>query len=194
VHGTEVLEVSAVNPRDPTADAMYTTQPGTGLAILTADCLPVVLADRHGELVAAAHAGWRGLCAGILGELIAQLPVPAARLDAFIGPAIGQSAFEVGPEVVQGLDDYGLDTNAIAVKTLDSDGQIVGGKFQVDLALAAKFDLKRAGISRVSGGSWCTFSDQRFYSWRRETTRSAKTGISPVTGRQATIVWLPAAQ
>ena len=194
VHGIEVLSVQSPNHHEPTADAMYTTQPGTGLAILTADCLPVVLADRQGELVAAAHAGWRGLCAGILSELIARLPVPAARLNAFIGPAIGQSAFEVGPEVVQGLEDYGLDTEAFSTKTLDSQGRVVADKYQVDLAMAAKLDLNRAGVSRVSGGAWCTFTDRRFYSWRRESQKIRQPGSSPVTGRQATIVWLPAAQ
>jgi len=191
VHGVTVLEIGAVNTAEPTADAMFTTQPGIGLAILTADCLPIVLADREGTVVAAAHAGWRGFCAGILRQLIAALPVSAARLQAFIGPAIGQAAFEVGPEVVQALHDYGLDTNVVSTPTLDSIGEIVPDKYQVDLALAARLDLERAGVTPVSGGHWCTFTDERFYSWRRETRKAQDIGESPVTGRQATIVWLP---
>jgi len=193
VHGTKVLAVGAVDPTDPTADAMYTTEPGLGLAILTADCLPVVLVDRQGELVAAAHAGWRGLCAGILSELVAVLPVPAARLQAFIGPAIGPGAFEVGPEVVEALDRYGLNPATVSESSRDASGALVRNKFQVDLALAAKLDLQRNGVGSVSGGHWCTFSDERFYSWRRTTHLTRGFKGTPVTGRQATLVWLPAA-
>lgn len=191
VHGVRVLGVRTVEEPAPTADAMFTTRPGTGLAILTADCLPVVLADSRGELVAAAHAGWRGLCAGILSKLVAALPVPAPRLQAFIGPAIGQAAFEVGPDVVQALDSYGLDTDVVSQRKLDTRGRVVADKYQVDLVLAARLDLARAGVTQVSGGHWCTFTDQRFYSWRRETQRTKGQGASPVTGRQATIIWLP---
>ena len=221
VHGTRVVSVTGqcagASGVEPQADAMYTTERGVGLAILTADCLPVVVVDVEGEVVAAAHAGWRGLCAGILRELITCLPVPAARLKAFIGPAIGAQAFEVGEEVVAALAEYGIDSagtagvakqgrsllherfneprstasaSAISASTPESNSQ--GEKYLVDLALAAKFDLQRLGVRHIAGGDWCTATDERFYSWRRETHRAKAAGESPVTGRQATIIWLPA--
>ena len=210
VHGTRVLRrgsadaFESAEPLGPTGDAMFTTEPGVGLAILTADCLPVVLVDKQGELVAAAHAGWRGLCAGVLTELLAALPVPNKRLRAFIGPAIGQAAFQVGPEVVAALDSYGLDLGAISAPSIDPLGAVIADKYQVDLAVAATLDLNRAGVTEVSGGHWCTYSDERFYSFRREThqaltlgaTQSGTTqpGTGPATGRQATLVWLPASR
>lgn len=199
VHGVRVVEVAGSGPQtalfEPSADAMFTRQPGIGLGILTADCLPVMLADTQGTLVAAAHAGWRGLCGGILDKLVGALPVPAERLRAVIGPAIGKQAFEVGPDVVKALVDQGLnqtlDGQDVIGQRFDPEGEVVSGKYQVDLALAARINLIRLGVTDISGGHWCTVTDPRFYSWRRETREAAVTGKTPLTGRQASVIWLP---
>ena len=195
VHGTRVLPIEQVVNDAPTADALFTQRRGIGLAILTADCLPVILVDTRGELVAAAHAGWRGLCAGILQELVAAPPIEPSRLKGFIGPAIGTDAFEVGPEVVSALNNYGLDqpgvTRAAPPRSPLGVESASVAKYYVDLALAARLDLLRLGVSEVTGGHWCTVSDTQFYSWRRETRRAVAAGDEPATGRQATLVWLP---
>lgn len=187
VHGTDVVQVQASSGDMPRVDGMWTDQPGTALAILTADCLPVMVADIAGRVVGAAHAGWRGLCAGVLPELIDAMPVPADRLDAFIGPAIGKAAFEVGGEVVDALAGCGLADWASEIP-----GQV--HKFQVDLAGACRTQLAGLGVNHIEGGLWCTYHDERFYSFRRETHRLADLGRGTepaVTGRQATLVWLP---
>jgi len=184
IHGTTVVRVRGAAESIPSADAMWTDRLGIGLAILSADCLPVVLADIEGEVVGAAHAGWRGLCAGVLPALLAALPVTAARLRAFIGPAIGAQAFEVGPEVVAKLASTGLASCAQPISRRRV-------KFRVDLAQACAQQLRQYGVSEVSGGHWCTYSQERFYSWRRTTHRAAAAAETPITGRQATLVWLP---
>ncbi len=186
IHGTGVIHVQAPSESMPSVDAMWTDRVGVGLAILTADCLPVVVADIEGEVVGAAHAGWRGLCAGVLHELLAALPVSPLRLRAFIGPAIGAQAFEVGPEVVAALKAAGLASCAEPISRR-------AGKYRVDLAQACAQQLMAMGISSVSGGHWCTYTHERFYSWRRETHRAAAAAETPQTGRQATLVWLPRA-
>ncbi len=184
IHSTEVLQVRAPGSAMPSVDAVWTDQPGVGLAILTADCLPVVLADVDGQVVGAAHAGWRGLCAGVLPALIAAMPVPRERLRAFIGPAIGPGAFEVGEEVVAALAAAKLEGCAV-----ETPGKT--GKWQVDLVSACRSQLTAIGLGRAVGGDWCTYADQRFYSWRRATHVAQQAGRSPVTGRQATLIWLP---
>ena len=178
VHGTAVAEVHGVGT--PTVDAIWTRQPGLALAVLTADCLPVLLADEEGSLVGAAHAGWRGLCAGVLKALTVALPVPASRLVAFIGPTISGAAYEVGEEVV----------DALRGAALDGPGVLRAGRpghYWLDLVSAARLALGRAGIQEVSGGVWCTRSEPRFYSHRRAVL--AQPGAA--TGRQASLVWLP---
>lgn len=185
VHGCDVLTVaSAVVDPPPAADAMWTTRRGVALAIQSADCLPVVLADAGGRLVAAAHAGWRGLCNGVLASLLEQLPVARESLHAFIGPAISQGAYEVGPEVVQAFAQADFVISDIATAGTDD-------RWLLDLAGACRRDLRRLGVVHCTGGDWCTARDERFYSWRRETKRAAESGEMPLTGRQATLVWLP---
>lgn len=188
VHGTQVLAAASVQQPPPVADAVWTTTPGLALAILSADCAPVVLVDVEGEVVGAAHAGWRGLCAGVLAKLVQALPVPVSRLQALVGPTIGQAAFEVGADVVARLADYGinpiLNPELVAVAGRDD-------KFHVDLAAACRFDLARLGVAQCRGGRWCTATDPRFYSWRGETRRASAAAEQPATGRQATLVWLP---
>lgn len=175
VHGTEVvLHEGAAAPAR--ADAAVAFQPGRVCAVMTADCLPVVLADRRGTRVATAHAGWRGLAAGVLEATIAALAAPAGDLHAWLGPAIGPAAFEVGAEV-----------RAAFLERLPDCGECFTvnprGRLQADLYELARRVLGAAGVAAVHGGGWCTHQDAaRFFSFRRD----------GVTGRQATLAWLSA--
>ncbi len=171
VHGTTV--VAAHRVREPVqADAAWTDRPGVVCAVLTADCLPVVFFARQGSVVAVAHAGWRGLCDGVLEATVAALPVAASELDAWIGPAIGRDAFQVGPEVVE----------AFVAADPDSQrhfGQGAGDRWYAGLAAIAAQRLRRCNVAAVAGGEWCTYADpRRFYSYRRD----------GVTGRMATLI------
>jgi hypothetical protein len=149
-------------------------EPGRVCAVMTADCLPVVLADRAGTRVAVAHAGWRGLLGGILEATVAELGVAACELHAWLGPAIGPQAFEVGEEV----------RAAYASRLPGSTDCFVGnerGRHLADLYRLARLALGAAGVVAVHGGGWCTHRDrERFFSFRRD----------GVTGRMATLAWL----
>jgi YfiH family protein len=142
--------------------------------VLTADCLPVLFCDRAGTRVGAAHAGWRGLVGGVLAETIKALSVPPFELLAWLGPAIEQTAFEVGPEVLEQF--VARDPkNAIAFQAN------ARGRWQADLYQLARNELARLGVPSVHGGGFRCFTDsERFFSYRRE----------PRTGRMATLVWL----
>ena len=172
VHGTRVVERHADNAGDvPQADAHWTADQSLVLAVLTADCLPVLMVDRARTCVAAAHAGWRGLAAGVLQETVAALPVPAETLEAWIGPAISGSCYEVGPDVRRAFPD--------SATPYFVPGR--GDRFWLDTAGVAAKLLEALGVSvRLSG--YCTHRDQRFYSYRRD----------GVTGRQASFVQRPA--
>ncbi len=185
VHGTAVVDLDALDRRAadvdalPVADAAFTRRPGTICTILTADCLPVLIASETGDVVGAAHAGWRGLAAGVLEALVRSLPAPAGSLLAWLGPAIGPRHFEVGPEVRD------------ALLAADPGGEAAfapspAGRFLADLPLLARRRLAGCGVWRVSGGGECTYADgQRYYSHRRD----------GATGRQATLIWIdPAAR
>jgi YfiH family protein len=170
VHGTEVIDAGRPAPRR--ADASFTGVPGVVCAVLTADCLPVLLCDSAGSCVAAVHAGWRGLAAGVLENAVAALDVP--DLMAWLGPAIGPQAFEVGAEVRQAF---------VAPHPESAPAFTAGeeGKWRADLYQLARFALRRAGVNDVYGGGWCTHGDpERFYSYRRD----------GVTGRMASVIWL----
>lgn len=173
VHGIEVAAADAASPVI-CADASLTRQPGAVCVVMTADCLPVLFCDTDGRVVAAAHAGWRGLAAGVLESTLARMDVDPARVLAWLGPAIGPTAFEVGDEVRAAfiaLDPAG----AAFVPT----GQ--PGKWLADIFLLARQCLKRAGVEQIFGGSVCTvFDPERFYSYRRD----------GVCGRIASLVWL----
>jgi len=166
----------------PRADAAITTCPGVVLAIMTADCMPVVIADSEGRALGVAHAGWRGLAAGVLeatlGALRARLP-QASAWRAWIGPCIGQANFEVGDEVRQAF----VECDATAAS-----GFIAGrkpGKWQADLAGLARHRLETLGVYAVEFSGLCTFErDDLFYSYRRSST----------SGRMATLAWLEAEQ
>jgi YfiH family protein len=177
VHGTVVVKVTAQNLSQlPSADASFTREPGVVCAILTADCLPVILCDRAGTVVGAAHAGWRSLCGGVLENLIAQMAEPAENLMAWLGPAIGPGQFEVGPEVRQAFVSHSPQaSNAFATQGARS------GHFMADIYQLAKQRLQQAGVNSIKGGGFCTVSDSnRFYSYRRDGQ----------TGRMATLIAL----
>jgi polyphenol oxidase len=175
VHGAGVVRFDADTGADePTADAAVTSTPGVVLAILTADCLPVLLAARDGSEVAAAHAGWRGLAGGVLEATIAAMRTPANEIDAWLGPAAGPQAYEVGDEV----RDAFLATDAGAAAAFVATRP---GHHLVDLYALARRRLAAARVASVSGGGLCTISDPgRFYSYRRDGR----------TGRQASLVWI----
>lgn len=173
VHGVRVVDAGRAGER-PEADAAWTAQPGVVCAVLTADCLPVVFADRAGRCVAAAHAGWRGLAAGVLEATVRSLPVPPRDLLAWLGPAIGPAAFEVGGEVREAFLARDARTGSAFAPGVD-------GRWFADLYLLARQRLAACGVGDIYGGGWCTFRDAgRFYSYRRD----------GITGRMATLAWL----
>ncbi|CAA0124025.1 Polyphenol oxidase [BD1-7 clade bacterium] len=178
VHGTSVVEASATNPQylsqpdAPTADACWADKPYQVCTVMTADCLPVLICDETATVAAAIHAGWRGLAAGVIENTLAAIKRrhPELNLMAWLGPAIGPSAFEVGEDVRQAFvtdTDVGVDEKRAAdaaFKPLQ-----VAGKYHADLYQLARLRLARAGISAVYGGDFCTYSDvRRFYSYRRD--------------------------
>ncbi|HEX3914548.1 MAG TPA: peptidoglycan editing factor PgeF [Steroidobacteraceae bacterium] len=172
VHGTAVADLDRGDPVSP-ADAAITRASGTVCAILTADCLPVVLVSRSGETLAAAHAGWRGLAAGVLEATVRAMRTPGTELMAWLGPAIGPLHFEVGGEVREAFlkDDPGAE-EAFALNPK--------GRFMAHLERLARRRLERLGVTRIYGGGECTFSEkERYYSHRRD----------GITGRQATLIW-----
>jgi YfiH family protein len=173
VHGTVVIDAAVVGA-SLVADAAYSRQPGVVCAVLTADCLPVLLTDTAGECVAAIHAGWRGLAAGVIEQTVAAMGRPAERLLAWLGPAIGPQAFQVGCEVREVFLAH--DQAAAAAFRQYSDGT-----WFADLYHLARQRLADDGVTKIYGGGFCSFTDaDRFYSYRR-------TGI---TGRMATLIWL----
>lgn len=174
VHGIAVVEVDG-RADCPRADASIARAPGRVCAVMTADCLPVLFCDDAGSVVAAAHAGWRGLCDGVLEATIAHMGVEPRTIRAWLGPAIGPDAFEVGDEVRRAF----LQDCAAAAPHF-APGRAVG-KWLADLYGLARLRLNAAGVGRVCGGGWCTHADAtRFFSYRRD----------GVTGRMASMIWL----
>jgi polyphenol oxidase len=173
VHGTWVADLDAPGPEGP-ADGAVTRRPGRVCAILTADCLPVLFAAESGDVVGAAHAGWRGLAGGVIEATVRSLAVAPQALLVWLGPAIGPRHFEVGPEVRDELLDH--DPEGHAAFTVNA-----RGRFMADLSALARRRLVRLGIERIYGGGECTYSQaERYFSHRREGQ----------TGRQATLIWL----
>jgi len=173
VHGIAVAD-SRQHRAGCEADAAVTRDAGSVLAVLTADCLPVFLADDAGEAVGIAHAGWRGLAAGVVERTVDALGVEPARVIACLGPAIGPEAFEVGDDVRNAF----LRDNPEAAAAFIPRST---GKWLADLYALARMRLARIGVTRVHGGGLCTFSDAvRFFSHRR----------NGVTGRMASLIWL----
>ncbi|KAF1708819.1 multi-copper polyphenol oxidoreductase [Pseudoxanthomonas kalamensis DSM 18571] len=180
VHGTGVIRFDAASlpgqGDEPEADAAVTASAGTVLAILTADCLSVVFAAKDGREVAAAHAGWRGLAGGVLERTLEAMHAPATQVLAWLGPAAGPQAYEIGAEVRDAFlaEDASAGTAFVPTRP---------GHWTVDLYALARIRLRRAGMADadIHGGGLCTISDpQRFYSHRRDAR----------TGRMATLVWI----
>ncbi|WP_428943856.1 purine nucleoside phosphorylase YfiH [Pantoea sp. FN060301] len=173
IHGTEVLHLTGETPLSLRADAAYTRQRDVVCAVMTADCLPVLFASLDGKEVAAAHAGWRGLCAGVLEATLDAFIAPPEEIMVWLGPAIGPAAFEVGPEVREAF---------LAVDRHDYEAfRLAGEKYFADIWQLAQRRLRQKGVRHITGGGLCTFSEpEQFFSYRRE----------PATGRMASLIWL----
>ncbi|WP_368205687.1 peptidoglycan editing factor PgeF [Aeromonas sp. s5] len=175
VHGTEVHPVSSDYGCAPDADAACARDAGQACIVMTADCLPVLFCDRAGTVVAAAHAGWRGLQGGVLEASIAAMGCEPDEILAWLGPAIGPQAFEVGGEVREAFMAEQAAAEAAFVPSPNE------GKWLADIYQLARLRLARAGVTAVYGGEHCTFSDsEQFYSYRRDGQ----------TGRMTSIIWL----
>ena len=172
VHGTAVIRLTGALQSQPVADAAWTTQPGIVCCVMTADCLPILLCDAAGTRVGVAHAGWRGLAAGVIEATAAAMG--GADLLAWLGPAISQAAYEVGEDVRTAC----IERDADAGQAFAANAR---GRWQADLGALARRRLARAGVGRVFGGEHCTYTDaERFFSHRREAP----------CGRMATLIWL----
>lgn len=175
VHGTDVLDASESSKNSsPDADACWTGETNNVITIMTADCLPVLIASHCGSYIAGAHAGWRGLASGVLEATISKLPIASSELRAWLGPAIGPEHFEVGAEVRE---------HFIAMSPASSIHfrQVSADKYLADLYGLATDRLNTAGVRSVSGGSYCTYADkQLFFSHRRDKGK---------TGRMAALIW-----
>jgi len=177
VHGVDVID-AAKSRCIESADAAYVTQPKVVCAVMTADCLPILLCDQQGSVVAAVHAGWRSLCDGVIEQTVEKMDVEANQLMAWLGPAIGPDAFEVGEEVrAQFLAQDAQAEQAFKPSTLKSEGN----RYLADLYAIAKQRLQALGVMQIDGGGLCTYTDAaRFFSFRRD----------GATGRMATLIWL----
>jgi YfiH family protein len=174
VHGIAVCDADALAAdAEPEADAAVTRVAGRVLAILTADCLPVLLCSDDGARVGIAHAGWRGLAAGVVEAAVARIDAPPASLVAWLGPAIGATSYEVGDEVRAAFVDRDESAEDAFAPTRP-------GHWHCDLAALARRRLASAGVRRVFGGGFDTFADARFYSYRRDRE----------TGRFASFIWI----
>jgi polyphenol oxidase len=178
IHGTNVLELEERRQKgkleSAAADAVLTRCSRQVCVIQVADCLPILIAAQDGSAVAAVHAGWRGLAAGVIEAALAKLAVSPARLCAWLGPAIGRHHFEVGDEVRAAfIAQVDRASSALALNER--------GRWQCDLAGLARLRLAAAGVASVFGGGWCTYSDRtRFFSYRRDGR----------CGRMAALIWL----
>lgn len=170
VHGNRAVHAQAF-AQPPQADASYTGQAGIVLAVLTADCLPLLACTTDGRQVAAIHAGWRGLLAGVIGNTLSVFPKQETLV--WLGPAIGADCFEVGPEVRSAFVNKSAEFTA-AFKARDND------KWLANIYQLANIELANLGIHSVFGGGFCTVTEQqRFFSYRR----------CQQTGRTATLIW-----
>jgi len=173
VHGTAVADWSDTYHPEIEADAIVSSQPGQVCAVLTADCLPVLFCNKAGTKVAAAHAGWRGLAAGVLESTVLAMDSDPSQLMAWMGPAIGPEAFEVGEDVFKEFTDLHPD-NRIAFRPYND-------RWLADIYELARMALLRVGVQQVYGGQYCTYSEsKRFFSYRRD----------GVTGRMVSLIWL----
>lgn len=173
VHGTRVVRIDQT-VSTPEADAVVTAMKNRVCAIRAADCMPVLLVDENATVIGAAHAGWRGLCAGVIENTVEAMGVAGGRLLAWLGPAIGPKVYEVGEEVRAAF--LARDAAAQAAFTPARPGH-----WLLDLYAVARQRLRSRGVERIFGGGYCTYSDpQCFYSYRRDATQ----------GRMAALIWL----
>lgn len=173
VHGIVAVDAGQ-EAKTEAADAAIARRPGAVCVVMTADCLPVLLCDRRGSVVGAAHAGWRGLLGGVLESAVTAMAVAPGELRAWLGPAIGPRCFEVGTEVRDAF---------VARDPTASDAFVATGpdKWLCDIYLLARQRLAQSGIGAISGGGTCTFTESaRYFSYRRDRT----------TGRMASLIWL----
>lgn len=175
VHGTGVADLDIYREADvPTADAAVASTPGRVATVLTADCMPIFFADMAGGRVGIAHAGWRGMAAGVIEKVVGALATAPENVAAWMGPAIGPDAFEVGGEVKEAFERF--DPAAAAAFTPGAPG-----KFMADLYALARQRLARAGVREVHGGGFCTYRDaSRFFSYRRVQK----------SGRMGAFIWI----
>jgi YfiH family protein len=172
VHGVQVVAADPAQVHE--ADASWTTTSGLACTVMTADCLPALFCDRAGSRVAAAHAGWRGLAAGVLEATVAALACAPEEVLVWLGPAIGPQAFEVGGEVREAFVASHPQAASAFVPSINA------GRFMADIYQLARIRLAACGVTAVYGGGFCTHSAPRFYSYRR----------ASVTGRFASLIWL----
>lgn len=173
-HGTHVVNAALSSHSPPDADASFSTEANTVCAVMTADCLPVLFTDMQGSCIAAAHAGWRGLANGVLEATLATMPADKQHIMAWLGPAIGPNAFEVGKEVVTAF----CATHAEAREAFRENRP---GHYLADIYRLAKIRLNACGVSQIHGGKHCTHIEtERFYSYRRDGQ----------TGRMASLIWM----
>ena len=171
VHGIDVVK-AGVFQQPPDADASWSDQENSICAVLTADCLPVLLCSKDGSRFAAIHCGWRSLAAGILERTIATMAVNPGDLMVWFGPAISVANYEIGEQVYQAfVSQNSEDTRAFTATR--------AGHWQADLIQLARLRLQRMGVSAFYGGRWCTYADKRFYSYRRD----------GVTGRMVSLIY-----
>jgi YfiH family protein len=174
VHGTHVPAADEINPDCCEADAAFTSKQNTVCAVLTADCLPILLCNKEGTQVAVIHAGWRGLLDGVIESTIRNMGCPGNELMAWLGPAIGPDVFEVGPEV----RDAFIARRVEAVKAFTP---ALNDRWMANIYTLASQRLAGEGLAEIYGGNLCTYSDPlRFYSYRRD----------GLTGRMATLIWI----
>lgn len=187
IHGDTIVraEQALAEPAPVRADASVAAEPGVACVVMVADCMPVLLCDEDGRAVGAAHAGWRGLAAGIVektAQRVADLAArDASRLHAYLGPAIGPQAFEIGDEVREAFLAAAEPAERDATAGAFVARRDAPGKHWADLYALARLRLARLGVTRVTGGDCCTVAERdRFYSYRRDR----------VTGRMAAMIWL----
>ncbi|MDP0365951.1 peptidoglycan editing factor PgeF [Glaesserella parasuis] len=173
-HSTRVLRLP-YEQNDIEADAVYTNQANQVCLVMTADCLPVLFCSKDGKEIAAAHAGWRGLCDGVLEATVAEFECEPENICVWLGPAIGPTAFQVGEDVIEQFCAF--DPQAREAFVAD---EYISGKFLGNLYQIAHQRLNKLGITEIAGGDYCTYCDaEQFFSYRRD----------KVTGRMATLIW-----
>lgn len=181
VHGLKVLDLDGMGVTRATADGAVTRDPGRPCIVLTADCLPVLLCTRNGDVVAASHCGWRGLAKGILRDTLVAMAAPAEQVMAYLGPAIGRDYFIVGEEVLEAFCRDAIDARHGQAVEQYFTPILRGKKYRADLYGLARAELHALGVEAIYGGDRCTYTEgAQFYSYRRE----------GVTGRMASLIWL----